>query len=191
MRILITGTTGGIGGAVISVAAGGGHDVVALNRPEWGTLGTFLEGQQPFDGVVFATGFCCVKPLSRIEDADFTDMLSVNCGLFLRLMRELLRRRLFSKTGARVVAISSISAEEGWPGGALYCASKGALSSLCRAMDAELVSRGVRVHALEPRYVRTKMFDMFAGRMGVPPSNAEEPIRFAERILNELKIEGD
>lgn len=187
MRILITGTTGDIGGAVARAAASAGDDVVAVNRREWEHLGVFLDGEQPFDAVVFSTGVCRVKPLSQTTDVDLAEDMRVNCGLFLKLMRELVTRHLSSASGMKVVALSSISAVEGWPGGALYCASKGALSALCRALDAELSLRKISVKALEPRYVRTRMFERCAGRMGVPAALAEDPAVLAERILNELK----
>lgn len=189
MRVLITGTTGGIGGAVARAAASAGDDVIAVNRPEWERLAAFLEDAQPFDAVVFTTGECRVKPFTQTTDDDFAEAMRVNCGLFLRLMRELVARRLYPETGMKVVAISSVSAVEGWPGGALYCASKGALSALCRALEAELKPRNISVKALEPRYVRTKMFAACAGRMGVPASFAEDPAILAERILKELKSE--
>lgn len=187
MRILITGTTGGIGGAVAGAAASAGDAVVALNRSDWGRLAAFLEGEKPFDAVVFSTGECRVKPLAQTKDEDFAEAMRVNCGLFLSLMRELVTRRLNAENGMSVVAVSSVSAREGWPGGGLYCASKGALSALCRALDAELAPRKISVRALEPRYVRTKMFASCAGRMGVPAALAEDPAVFAEKILKELK----
>ena len=66
---------------------------------------------------------------------------------------------------------------------------KGALSALCRALDAELASKGVTVRALEPRYVKTRMFDDCAGRMGVDPSLARAPEDFAGEVL--AAIEGE
>ena len=50
-------------------------------------------------------------------------------------------------------------------------------------LDAELRGRGVRVAAVEPRYVRTRMFEACAGRMGVPASEAIEPADLAAGII--------
>jgi NAD(P)-dependent dehydrogenase (short-subunit alcohol dehydrogenase family) len=88
----------------------------------------------------------------------------------------------------RVVAVSSVSATEGWPGGAAYCAAKGALSALCRALDAELKPRGISVQAIEPRYVKTRMFDSCAGRMGVSNALARDPADLADEILKGITI---
>jgi len=180
MRILVTGTTGGIGGAVRRVAEASGHDVVGLNRGEFDAS---LTG--PFDAVVFATGTCPVKPLTLLSDDEFAGTVSVNCGLFVKLVRRIVAERLYAPSGTRVVAISSVSATEGWPGGAAYCASKGALSAVCRALDAELRAKKISVVAIEPRYVRTRMFDNGAGRMGVDPALARDPEDFAKDVLNE------
>jgi NAD(P)-dependent dehydrogenase (short-subunit alcohol dehydrogenase family) len=178
MRIVVTGTTGGIGGAVGRAAASAGHEVVAVNR---GDFDSFSCGE--IDAVVFASGICPVKPVTMLTDGELSETFDVNCGLFLRLMRRMLKERMFSRAGAAVVAVSSVSAVEGWPGGAAYCASKGALSAACRALDAELAPRKISVRAIEPRYVKTAMFDRLAGRMGVDPALAVHPDELAAEIL--------
>lgn len=182
MRIVVTGTSGGIGRAVADAARAAGHEVTEINRADFGRGGP-LVGSGGVDGVVFATGTCPVAPVSKTDDALLAGTFAVNCGLFVRLVRELAAEGGFSSSGARVVAVSSVSATEGWPGGVAYCASKGALSAACRALDAELRGRGVRVAAVEPRYVRTRMFEACAGRMGVPASEAIEPADLAAGII--------
>ncbi len=182
MKIVVTGTSGGIGGAVARAARAAGHSVVDVNRADFAREGELVR-EDGVDAVVFATGVCPVAPLSKTDDELLVETFRVNCALFARLMRELAAGGRFSPYGAKAIAVSSVSATEGWPGGVAYCASKGALSAVCRAMDAELRGRGVRVVAVEPRYVKTAMFDGCAGRMGVPASAAEAPEAFAERIL--------
>ena len=187
MRILVTGTTGGIGGAVKRAALAAGHEVVDFNRADFAALDSQPPtlGPEPFSAVVFATGTCPVKPFALMSDALFAETMDVNCGLFVKLMRHIVANRLYDPAGTKVVAVSSVSATEGWPGGAAYCASKGALSALCRALDAELKPKKISVVALEPRHVKTKMFDACAGRMGVDPSLAQAPDDFAKEVLNE------
>ena len=180
MRILITGTTGGIGGAVKRAALAAGHEVVEVNRGDFDTF----PSTGPIDGIVFTTGVCPVKPLTAMADAELEETFRVNCGLFVKLMRHVVAGKLNSPKGMKVVAISSVSAVEGWAGGTAYCASKGALSAVCRALDAELKPRGISVAALEPRYVKTRMFDACAGRMGVDPALARDPDDFAREILS-------
>ena len=71
--------------------------------------------------------------------------------------------------------------------GSLRNADIVALSAACRALDAELKPRGISVRAIEPRYVKTRMFDACAGRMGVDPNLAQDPKALAEEILEMLK----
>ena len=180
MRILITGTTGGIGGAVKAAALSRGHEAVEVNRSDF---------DAPFaadgiDALVFCTGTCPVKPVALTSDELFAETFRVNCLLFMRLMRQIVAEKLYSPSGMKVVAVSSVSAVEGWPGGAAYCASKGALSALCRAMHAELAPKGISVAAVEPRYVKTAMFDRCAGLMGVDPALARAPGDLAAEILD-------
>ena len=184
MKILVTSTTGGIGGAVEAAARAAGHEIVAFNRPDFAALADGCpQIPEGLEGLVFATGCCPIAPVTRTNDALLAETFSVNCGLFLALMRHIVKNKLYSPSGMRVVAVSSISAQEGWAGGAAYCASKGALSALCRALDAELAPRRISVRAIEPRHVKTRMFDQCAGRMGVPPSSAIPPSTLADEIL--------
>ena len=189
MRILITGTTGGIGGAVKRAACAAGHQVVEVNRGDFDSFSSM--GSDPIDGIVFTTGTCPVRPLTALADDELEETFRVNCGLFVRLMRKVVGAKLYGPQGLKVIAISSVSATEGWAGGAAYCASKGALSAVCRALDAELKSKKISVVALEPRYVKTKMFDACAGRMGVNPALAQSPDDFAAEVLRHLSERGE
>jgi short-subunit dehydrogenase len=61
------------------------------------------------------------------------------------------------------------------------------LSAVCRALDVELAPRKISVRALEPRHVRTAMFERCAGRMGTDPSSALDPEEFARDVLSGLE----
>lgn len=156
-----------------------GWDVIELNRADFADLR--FDGA--FDAVVFATGTCPVKSLVQTSDDVLAETFVVNCGLFVKLMRALVAGRHYAASGMKAVAVSSVSAVEGWAGGTAYCASKGALSAACRALDAELKPKRISVSALEPRYVRTGMFERCAGRMGVDPACAVDPDAFAGEVL--------
>ena len=184
-KLLLSGSSGGIGQAVKAAAAARGWSITEINRADYENPAPLaaVKTDGPFDAVVFASGTCPVRPVAQTSDELLTDTFKTNCGLFLRLMREILTHKAYSAQGMNVVAISSVSAVEGWPGGAAYCASKGALSAMCRAMDSELKSKRISVTALEPRYVKTRMFDQCAGRMGMPAEKALAPSVLADEIL--------
>lgn len=188
MRVLVTGTSGGIGAAVKSAALKRGHEVCELNRADFDAAdrSSLITHTSSLDAVVYCTGTCPVKPVALTSDELLAETVRVNCGLFLQVMRIIIAEKLYNPEGMKAIAVSSVSAVEGWAGGAAYCASKGALSAMCRAMDVELKAKKISVKAIEPRYVKTKMFDACAGRMGVPDSSARAPEALAEEILNEL-----
>jgi gluconate 5-dehydrogenase len=187
MRILVAGATGGIGGAVKRAALAAGHEVAEANRESFASADGLDALEGPFDAVVFAVGVCPVKPLAATDEALLAETVTVNCAFFLRLMRRIVAGRLYRPEGMKAVAVSSVSAVEGWPGGSAYCASKGALSALCRALDAELGPRKISVKAIEPGHVKTRMFDSCAGRMGVDPALARDPGELAREILAMLE----
>ena len=213
-KILIAGATGGIGRAVAAEAARRGYECVLAAR-DWAAVeavraalpqpdvhrtavmdfacGDSLEldlmrlftAEGPFRAAVYAAGVCPVKPLARLEGALFEETMRVNCTGFVMMVKAFAAQGAHTERAA-AVAVSSVSASEGWPGGAAYCASKGALSAAARALDAELSPKGIKVAALEPRYVLTRMFRDCAGRMGVPGAAALSPESFARELIDRL-----
>jgi NAD(P)-dependent dehydrogenase (short-subunit alcohol dehydrogenase family) len=59
--------------------------------------------------------------------------------------------------GGAIVCVSSISAHVGAPGQTAYCGTKGAISMLAKALGAVLGEHGIRVNAVEPGAIDTKM----------------------------------
>ncbi|MCB0376762.1 MAG: SDR family NAD(P)-dependent oxidoreductase, partial [Sinomicrobium sp.] len=60
--------------------------------------------------------------------------------------------------GASIINLSSVLADAGMPGGAVYAASKAALNSYTRTAAAELAPRKIRVNAINPGPVNTPIF---------------------------------
>ena len=200
-KMLIVGATGGIGRAIKVAAEAKGWLCVGTSRRDGASdevldcldadgyelsLMRIFTAQGPFDAVVYCAGTCPVMPLSRLDATLLAETQRVNCEAFLLLMKQFARPGAHVKEGATAVAISSVSATEGWAGGVAYCASKGALSAACRALAVELAPKKIRVLAPEPSYVRTDMFRSSAGRMGVPESEACDPAEFAKAVLESI-----
>ncbi len=59
--------------------------------------------------------------------------------------------------GSSVIFISSIAGHQGFPLSAAYCATKGAIELLVRALATELAPRGVRVNAIAPGNIHSPM----------------------------------
>ena len=201
-KIAVVGVTGGIGRAVKREAERRGWLVVGTSRMEGAAdylldcadkdglelaLARLFTAEGPFDAVAFCAGVCPVKPLSLVDAAALAETFFEDAAAFVLTMKHFARPGAFAKTGACAVAVSSVSATEGWAGGALYCAAKGALSAAARALAAELAPKNIRVVALEPRHVLTDMFRRCAGRMGVPESAALPPEKLAVQILDAIE----
>ena len=212
MKLLVAGASSGIGRAMAVAAAERGarcvlvarrvdelertrammanperHAVVPIDFADADgrdlALMRLFTAEGPFDAVVYTVGVCPVVPLSRLDEAALMETMRVNCGGFVALIRAFAARGAHAEAGAAAVAVSSVSAREGWPGGAAYCASKGALSAVARALSAELAPKRIRVEAIEPAYVLTPMFRNGAARMGAPESAAVPPEDVARDIL--------
>ena len=112
--------------------------------------------------------------------------MRVNCLAFVELMK-LLARPTFRAATFSAVAVSSVSAVVGWSGGAVYCATKGALSASVRALAAELAPRGIRVNAVCPSNIQTPMFEAGAGRLLDAASQAallkRQPVEHGKKRL--------
>ena len=61
------------------------------------------------------------------------------------------------KKGASIINISSVAGIEGSAGGAAYCASKGGIRLLTKALAAEFGAKGIRVNSVHPGLIDTAM----------------------------------
>ncbi len=61
------------------------------------------------------------------------------------------------KKGASIINISSVAGIEGSPAGAAYCASKGGIRLLTKALAAEFGAIGIRVNSIHPVLIDTPM----------------------------------
>ena len=191
-RVLVTGASSGIGRATAVLSAALGADVVltgrrsdelertrgSMARPDAhltvaGDLKDALfvdelaaravDGGR-LDGFVHAAGACTVVPVGVVSSAVLADSMSVGYGAFMLLMRWLSRRDM-SNDGFSAVAVSSVSAAAGWPGGSLYAGGKGALDAAVRALAVELAPRRIRVNAVCPSHIRTPLFERLTAGM--------------------------
>ncbi len=83
-------------------------------------------------------------------------------------------RVMLQQGGGVIVNINSVLAERGVPNATLYCAAKGAVRNLVRALSLEWARRGVRLNMLECGWTAEK------------DSVALEPGDFSEKLLKYL-----
>ncbi len=88
----------------------------------------------------------------------------------------------------RVIAVASTAASRGLPMLAAYCAAKGGVAALIRALAVELRGTGVTANAVSPGSTRTAMLDESArlyGLANVEQFSAHQPI---ERLLEPAEV---
>ncbi len=108
------------------------------------------------DILVLNAGTTSDQYLMLMTEEEFTKVIDTNLTGAFRFARAACRPMMTQKTGA-IVTISSIASTFGVAGQANYCASKGGLVSLTRALAAELAPKGIRVNAVLPGFIETEM----------------------------------
>jgi len=197
---LITGASSGIGAATAVEFADAGWKVMAAGRDE-GRLeevadvsdnistwtGELLESEDcdelvadtadefgRLDCLVNAAGVLIMGNAEELSDDDWRDTLGINLDVPFYLSRAALPH-LIQSTGS-IVNISSVWGLAGGQRALAYCASKGGLIQMTRAMALDHAIDGLRINAICPGSVDTPML---AGR-------AEDLEEDADKYLDEL-----
>lgn len=105
------------------------------------------------------------------EDA-FDRSFGVNVRGMFFLSQAVARHMIERKSGV-IVNVSSILAQEAVPYRTVYCATKGAVESLTKAMAMDLAEHGIRVNAVAPGFIDTQTL-----RSGVPGGDFIRRIEF-------------
>ena len=106
------------------------------------------------DVLVNNAGIYEFSPLENVTEEHFHKHFNLNVlGLILASQAAV---RLFDAAGGNIVNISSIASIKGFPDGAVYSGTKGAVDAITRALARELGPRGIRVNAINPGMVETE-----------------------------------
>ena len=180
---LVTGASGGIGGAVARALHGQGA-TVALSGTRLGPLETLVGelGERAFvlacdlsdpaavealpkqaaevlgqvDILVNNAGITRDQLFMRMSDADWDAVIAVNLTSVMRLSRGVLRGMMKARWG-RIVNVSSVVGVTGNPGQANYAASKAGVIGMSKSLAAEVASRGITVNCVAPGFIATAM----------------------------------
>lgn len=127
-------------------------------------------------------------PLRPLQDTDCESLeavLQLNLLGPFRLSKALLPQMRLRRSGV-ILNISSDAAVEAYPNWGAYGSSKAAAAHLTRIWSAELEGSGVRLHAIDPGEMDTRMH-----RDALPdadPSTLARPEDVARRILARLEL---
>lgn len=183
-KALVTGATGGIGGAIArALHAAGAQVALSGTRQEAldamaaelsgsvalrcdlsdTTQADALVGQAEaalggLDILVANAGITKDGLLLRMKDEDFERVLDINLGSYFRLARAASKGMMKRRHG-RIIAITSIVGVTGNPGQANYAASKAGMIGFTKSMAAELASRGITANCVAPGFIVSPMTD--------------------------------
>jgi 2-deoxy-D-gluconate 3-dehydrogenase len=108
------------------------------------------------DVLINAAGVQITGPAEEVTEADWDATLDGNLKQ-LFFCCQAAGRHFLAQGSGKIVNLGSTFAIAGAPQFAAYCASKGGVLQLTRALAAEWAGRGVNVNAIGPTAVRTEM----------------------------------
>ena len=172
--------------ATAAQLAGNAHIVEAfdLNQldaiPGW--MKQLVAKSGELSGVVHCAGVQQTMPLRAATVSAAEDLMRVNVLAALMLAKGL-RQKGVRAADASLVLVASVMGLVGAPGRAVYCASKGAIISMTRALALELAAEKIRVNCVAPAFVKTEMLDELkavAGAEQMAAVEARHPLGFGE-----------
>ena len=182
-RALVTGASGGIGGAIATALHAQGATVALAGRnraalddlaAELGERTFAIEGDLAvpassdamldaaseslggIDILVNNAGLTRDNLAIRLKDEDWQAVIDVNLTAAFRLSRAVLRSMMKARWG-RIINITSIVGVTGNPGQANYAASKAGIIGMSKALAAEVATRGITVNCVAPGFIETAM----------------------------------
>src|SRR4051794_24743946 len=183
---LVTGATGGIGGAIaralhaqgaqvvlsgtreealkgLASELGGRSHVLACNLSESAAVDALFGQAEAAAGqvdiVVANAGVTRDGLLMRMKDEDWETVIKVNLEAYFRLSRAALRSMMKRRWG-RIMGITSVVGVTGNPGQANYAASKAGMIGFSKALAQEVASRNVTVNCVAPGFIESPMTDV-------------------------------
>ena len=188
--VVVTGGTRGLGLAIVRRLLDEGYRLVAIGRSCSKELQDLMAKEtdraafEPFDfcdtaeihqlalhlgrkygriyGLVNNAALGHDGILATMHEKDISELIKVNVEAPILLTKYLLRPMLINGSG-RVINISSIMANTGFSGLAVYGATKAALSGFTRSLAREVGRAGITVNTVAPGYMQTDMTNSLQG----------------------------
>ncbi|MFA6968797.1 3-oxoacyl-[acyl-carrier-protein] reductase [Bosea sp. (in: a-proteobacteria)] len=182
-KALVTGATGGLGGAIARMLHGQGAtvalsgtraDALQALAAELGERAVIapcnladkdsVEALVPaaeeklggLDILVNNAGVTKDNLFLRLKDEDWDSVIAVNLTAAFRLSRAAVKSMMRRRYG-RIISIGSVVGTTGNPGQGNYAASKAGLIGMSKALAAEVASRNITVNVVAPGFIESPM----------------------------------
>ncbi|MGL5363758.1 MAG: 3-oxoacyl-[acyl-carrier-protein] reductase [Bosea sp. (in: a-proteobacteria)] len=182
-KALVTGATGGLGGAIartlhargatvtlsgtrkealdaLAAELGERAHVAPCNLGDKDAVEALVPGAEAamggLDILVNNAGVTRDNLFLRMKDEEWEAVLNVNLTAAFRLMRASVKGMMRRRHG-RIISIGSVVGTTGNPGQGNYAASKAGLIGMSKALAAEVASRGITVNVVAPGFIESPM----------------------------------
>jgi 3-oxoacyl-[acyl-carrier protein] reductase len=181
--VLVTGASGGIGGAIARALHAQGAtvglsgtrvDPLEKLKAEFGSrahvlpcdlgdpaaIEALLKAAEAalggIDILINNAGLTRDNLALRMKDEDWQKVLDVNLTAGFRLARGAMRGMMKKRWG-RIIGITSVVGVTGNPGQANYAAAKAGMIGMSKSLAQEVASRGITVNCVAPGFIETQM----------------------------------
>ena len=209
--VLITGATGGIGGAIANQMKAAGATVVVTGR-DADKMSKFddsyikiqsdlsldgaaekliadtIEKAGRIDVLINNAGITADTLMMRMSDEQFDSVLNTNLRATFKMCRAAIMPMMKQRFG-RIINMASIVGVVGGAGQTNYAASKGGIIAMTKSIAAEVGARGITANAIAPGFIKTPMTDVLPDELKakyleqIPAGRFGEPIDIANACV--------
>lgn len=184
-KIIVAGSTSGIGKATAVALSRQGADVCLMGRSEEKLQAVLkeLEGDshryfvkdfkesgdyqrifddivsdgKKIDGMVYAAGMAKILPVNVLNKTYLDESMTVNLYSFVEMTSMLSKKKYHNQ--ASVVGVSSVSVQYPQKCQGIYVATKAAMNAMVQSLAIELAPKDIRINTVMPAATDTPMLD--------------------------------